>query len=177
MIKELTLEDTRKYILDDSVRPHISAEFRTSEGRQVWALYDDESVNVLAVICVAYATAAPKNELELDWFSSTANTSTAPISTAVFYTVWSYTAGAGQRIVIGVATHIQQTRPEITRWVTLSPLTEMARRFHTRNGALLHSVHDTCQIFEYTHVLSNKDPSNEHSRNISDTLSISNAVS
>lgn len=150
MIKELTLEETRRYILDDSVRPHLTAEFRTGEGRQVWALYDGESINVLAVICVAYASAAPKNELELDWFS---NTLAGAATTAVFYTVWSYCAGAGQQIVNSVARHIQQTRPEIARWVTLSPLTEMAARFHTRNGARLHSVHDTAQIFEYTHLM------------------------
>lgn len=153
MIRELTLEETRKYILDDTVRPHLTAEFRTTEGRQVWALYGDDSTNVLAVICVAYANAAPKNELELEWFSSASDVNAAPTDTAVFYTVWSYTPGSGQRIVIGLATHIQQTRPEITRWVTLSPLTEMARRFHTRNGAVLHSIHDTAQIFEYTHLM------------------------
>jgi hypothetical protein len=147
MIKELTLEQTRKHILNDPVRAHLTAEFRTTEGRHVWGLYNQHTSEPLAVICVAYTNAAPKNEQELAEFSSSTAT------TAVFYTVWSYSKGSGQQIVNTVAQHIQDTRPEIRRWVTLSPLTDMAQRFHTKNGALLHSVHDTAQIFEYTHLM------------------------
>ena len=68
----------------------------------------------------------------------------------MFYTVWSYEPGAGREIVNTLAAHILNTRKEIERWVTLSPLTVMAERFHTKNGAVLHSVHDTCQVFDYT---------------------------
>jgi hypothetical protein len=67
--------------------------------------------------------------------------------------VWSYGAGAGRQIVNTLAAHILNTRSEIERWVTLSPLTDMAARFHTKNGAQLNSVHDTCQVFEYTHLM------------------------
>tara|TARA_B110000503_G_C7120050_1_gene402084 strand:- start:1105 stop:1602 length:498 start_codon:yes stop_codon:yes gene_type:complete len=159
MIKELTIEETRNYIPDDTVRAHLSGEFRTTAGRQVFALYDnirtvyDQEPHALAVICVAYTNAAPTNEFELEWFSSASGAGAVPTNTAVFYTVWSYTKGAGQRIVNGVASNIRATRPEIKRWVTLSPLTDMAKSFHTRNGARLVSVHDTCQIFEYTHLV------------------------
>ena len=38
----------------------------------------------------------------------------------------------------------------IKRLVTLSPLTEMASKFHIRNGATLIGKSDTCQNFEYT---------------------------
>ena len=37
----------------------------------------------------------------------------------------------------------------LNRLVTLSPLTEMASRFHTRNGAKLLQVNETTQNFEY----------------------------
>jgi hypothetical protein len=36
-----------------------------------------------------------------------------------------------------------------TRYVTLSPLTAMAERFHLKNGAVLVNRGDTCQNFEY----------------------------
>lgn len=160
MIRQLNTNEVEQYIQGDSVRPHLSAEFRTTMGRQVWGLFEDQyavahepSSAALAVICVAYTNAAPTNEVELDWFSSASGTGAVDTNTAVFYTVWSYSRGAGQAIVNSVAERIQQTRPEVTRWVTLSPLTQMAERFHTKNGARLHSVYDNCQIFEYTHLM------------------------
>tara|TARA_B110000503_G_C7028320_1_gene362860 strand:+ start:109 stop:603 length:495 start_codon:yes stop_codon:yes gene_type:complete len=160
MIRQLTLDEVDEYIQGDPVRPHLSAEFRTTAGRQVWGLFedqyavaDDPSTQPLAIICVAYTNTAPTNELELDWFSSASGTGAVTTNTAVFYTVWSYAKGSGQTIVNSVAAHIQAARPEIANWVTLSPLTSMAERFHTKNGAVLHSIHDTCQIFEYTHLM------------------------
>ena len=160
MIRLLTLDEVDEYIQGDPVRPHLTAEFRTTVGRQVWGLFEDQyavahtpSTQALAVICVAYTNAAPTNEIELDWFSSASGSGAVTTDTAVFYTVWSYSKGAGQTIVNTVAEHIRATRPEIARWVTLSPLTIMAERFHTKNGACLNSIHDTAQIFEYTHLM------------------------
>ena len=37
----------------------------------------------------------------------------------------------------------------LNRLVTLSPLTEMATKFHTKNGAKLLQVNKTTQNFEY----------------------------
>ena len=37
----------------------------------------------------------------------------------------------------------------LNRLVTLSPLTEMAEKFHIRNGAKLLQVNETTQNFEY----------------------------
>jgi hypothetical protein len=160
MIRLLTPAEVEQHILNDTVRPHLSAEFRTTVGRQVWGLFEDQYAvahtpitEPLAVICVAYTNAMPTNEIELDWFSSASGSGAVTTDTAVFYTVWSYHKGAGQIIVNTVAEHIRATRPEVVRWVTLSPLTTMAERFHTKNGARLNSIHDTCQIFEYTHLM------------------------
>ena len=165
MIRPLTLEEVKRHILNDTVRPHLSAEFRTTEGRCVWGLFEDQyavahspNPDPLAVICVAYTNAAPRNETELAWFSSASGTGAVDTTTAVFYTVWSYERGAGQAIVNTVAEHIRNTQPEVVRWVTLSPLTTMAERFHTKNGAQLVSIHDTCQIFEYTHLMLDTSP-------------------
>lgn len=160
MIRQLTLQEIAHCIQDDTVRPHLTSEFRNSNGRQVWGLFEDQyaaahtpSADPLAVICVAYTNAAPRDEFELDWFSSASYSGAVDTTTAVFYTVWSYSRGAGQTIVNRVAEHIRDTRPEVTRWLTLSPLTTMAERFHLKNGARRHSVHSTAQIFEYTDLM------------------------
>jgi hypothetical protein len=57
------------------------------------------------------------------------------VSVAVFYTIWSYSAGAGRQLIQQAQGAIKQTNPEVNTWVTLSPKTEMARKFHHRNGA------------------------------------------
>jgi hypothetical protein len=56
-------------------------------------------------------------------------------STAVFYTIWSYAGGAGRVLIEAAAEYLTAHRPEVTEYVTLSPKTDMAERFHTRNGA------------------------------------------
>ena len=165
MLQQLIPAEIDLYTKDDPVRPHIPAEFRRSHGRQVWglfedkyALYDEPSHKPRAIICVAYTWDIPTNEQELERYSH-AHSRGGPLSTdtAVFYTVWSYDAGAGREIVNTLAAHILDTRKEIEQWVTLSPLTEIASRFHIKNGAVLHSVHDTCQVFEYSHLLKGND--------------------
>lgn len=158
MLQQLTLAQTQQYIPDDTVRPHLSAAYRNDCNRQVWAWFDSQhSDTASAVVCVAYTGAAPRDEFELGWFSSACAAGASTANTAVFYTVWSYARGAGRCIVNSLAEHIRTTQPEIDRWVTLSPLTDMAEQFHTRNGAKLHSKHATCQIFEYTHLMQARD--------------------
>ena len=137
-----------KYIQDDSVRPHLNTEFRTTEGRQVWGLFEDQYATAhepmkqpLAVICVAYTDEVPTCEGDMKWVGT---------DVAVFYTVWSYDRGAGRDIVFAVAEHIRKTNPDVKRWVTLSPLTEMAKKFHLKNGAKFIAKHMECQNFEYT---------------------------
>ena len=54
---------------------------------------------------------------------------------AVFYTIWSYRSGAGRELLLAAVDHIKRNRPNVQRFVTLSPKTEMAYRFHINNGA------------------------------------------
>lgn len=137
-----TLEQVYALVKDDPVRPHLAADWRMRPGREIYALREDNG-NVEAVICVAYCDGIPISEQELDK-SSRPN---APV--AVFYTVWSYAKGAGRRIVLETAAHIQETYGCV-RYVTLSPLTEMAEKFHLRNGATFLTKGITCQNFEYS---------------------------
>ena len=52
-------------------------------------------------------------------------------------------------MVLETAEYLKNERG-IKRFVTLSPLTEMAERFHIRNGATLLAKGNECQNFEYT---------------------------
>ena len=134
---------------DDPVRPHLNASFRTSLGRQAFALYNDDETKIRAVICCAYTNEVPITEHQLDYYSQAACADeTIPPRIAVFYTVWSYDRGAGRDIVLAARDYARDVRG-CTRFVTLSPLTEMAEKFHIRNGAVLLERGDTCQNFEY----------------------------
>ena len=225
MIRQLTLDEVELYIKDDTVRPHLSAEFRTSQNRQVWGLFEDQyttqdqpSTAPLAVTCIAYAHGAPENESELDLFSLTdgigtidppahdpetryangwetleqamescsesqdtvltlydngtiINTLGEPMefdsegnlapkrrpfmiqaeqNVVVYYTIWSYDPGAGARLLRELGEWVWNNRKEVWYWVTLSPLTEMAERFHLSNGAELFAKYPENQTFEYT---------------------------
>ena len=142
MLLKLNNSIVKEVLKDDPVRPHISAEWRTRSGREVYGLYADESFEDLrAVICVAYTDEVPTCERDMQWVGT---------DVAVFYTVWSYDKGAGRDIVFAVAEHIRNTNPDVKRWVTLSPLTDMARNFHLKNGAKFLARHMDCQNFEYT---------------------------
>jgi len=142
MLMKLPKHIVQEVIADDPVRPHISANWRTLPGREVYGLFEDESAEILrAVICVAYTDEVPTCERDLGWVGT---------DVAVFYTVWSYDRGAGREIVNAVANHIKRTEHYVKRYVTLSPLTEMAERFHIRNGAKFIGKHTSCQNFEYT---------------------------
>ena len=134
---------------DDPVRPHLNASFRTSLGRQAFALYNDDETKIRAVICCAYTNEVPITEHQLDYYSQAACADeTIPPRIAVFYTVWSYDRGAGRDIVLAARDYARDVRG-CTQFVTLSPLTEMAEKFHIRNGAVLLERGDTCQNFEY----------------------------
>ena len=126
---------------EDPVRPELTVEFRTSPGRTIYALLDDQGERA-ATICVAYTKMVPTNTQELDKFTDPDG------HIAVAYTVWSKERGAGRLIVNQLIAHARK-QDQITRVVTLSPLTDMARRFHLRNGAVELQVNPTTQNFEY----------------------------
>ncbi len=122
-------------ILDnDPVRLHIP---KIGPGKQVYVLDD-----LTAVICVCYCTHVPTTEQELEKYQNETG------SVAVAYTVWSSKKGAGRAIVNKLA-DLMKGKQGVYRLVTLSPLTEMASKFHIRNGATRISRSDTCQNFEY----------------------------
>lgn len=115
-------------IKDDPVRPELPAEFRVNNNSRIFVLRDDQTQQPLAVTCVKFLSEIPQDVDDLADLAVNTNT-------AVFYTIWSYAAGAGRRLIQEAQREIQREQPEINTYVTLSPKTEMARRFHLKNGA------------------------------------------
>ena len=135
----------------DPVRPELDNIFRTSYGRKIYGVkYKDE---IHAVMCFAFTNKIPKTVKELDLMSKDAFLQSAQRSQkigkiAIAYTVWSTKKGGGKLIVKEVFKVIKKSN-HLNRLVTLSPLTEMARNFHLRNGAIELQVNETTQNFEY----------------------------
>lgn len=140
-ITELT-EDLIRLIKDDPVRPEITADFRVKDGR-VYVLRDDGTNEPQAVVCVKFCPEIP------DSVESLAN-SISSGTAAVFYTIWSYAAGAGQRLISEAAADIKNSEPTVREYVTLSPKTEMARRFHHKNGASTYRENTDSVNYRYT---------------------------
>ena len=138
-----------KVIKDDPVRPHLPTFWRVDPNREVYVLEDDSTNEVLAVICAAFCSQVPTDEGELEKFSTPTDPAEPLGEVVVFYTVWSYRPGAGRDLVLGAARLIKDTMP-VKRFVTLSPQTEMARKFHLRNGAVVLQVNSTSVNYEYT---------------------------
>jgi hypothetical protein len=116
-----------KLLKDDPVRPEIPAEQRVNENSRIYVL-ENEQGEALAVTCVKFLSEIPATVDELAKAAVKTNT-------AVFYTIWSYAAGAGRQLIEEAQAEIKQQSPEVNTFVTLSPKTEMARRFHHKNGA------------------------------------------
>jgi hypothetical protein len=91
---------------------------------------------------VSYQSIVPESESQL--FTP----SQEPI-VVVFYTIWSYEAGAGRDLIFEARDWIQKNKPGIQRFVTLSPPTEMARRFHIKNGAKVYRTNTDTVNYEY----------------------------
>ena len=119
-------EEIVRLLKDDPVRPELPAEFRVNSNSRIYVLRDGDQTR--AVTCVKFLDTVPAavEDMTREIVSAT---------TAVFYTIWSYVPGAGRDLIIEAQKSIEQEFPGIKTYVTLSPKTEMARRFHLKNGA------------------------------------------
>ena len=130
------------FIKDDPVRPEIPLEFRLGMRSEVMFLVDTESKEPLAVLCIAFSDGVPTSLEEL--FVSPVNP-----DTAIFYTIWSYKPGAGTELVMNAVSAIQEQFENIKRFVTLSPKSEMAKKFHLKNGASIFRENEDTVNYEY----------------------------
>ena len=128
------------YIKDDPVRPELPKEFRVGKNKFVSALIGDFP---RAIVCVSLLDFIPEDVCDL-------SRDTEVPTTAIFYTIWSYAPGAGVELLRATVSEIQKQFPSVTRFVTLSPKTEMARKFHLRNGAGVYRENTNTVNYEYT---------------------------
>ena len=136
---------------EDPVRPELDNDFRTGYGRKIFGVKYKKEIH--AVMCFAYTNQIPTSVEELEKMSTDAFLQSTMRGQnvgkiAIAYTVWSKKKGGGKLIVKEVYKKIKKSN-HLNRLVTLSPLTEMASKFHTRNGAKLIQVNETTQNFEY----------------------------
>ena len=126
----------------DPVRPNIDHQQRLGKNKQVLVLLDQQS-QPQSVVCVALCNTVPREESELFCYDGHQPT------VAVLYTIWSLVSGGGRKMIPAARLHIQQNFPSVAQIVTLSPLTDMARRFHLNNGARELQVNTHTVNFEY----------------------------
>jgi hypothetical protein len=139
-IRELT-DPLLDYLKDDPVRPEISREFRVSGQRFVSALVDDQP---RAMVCVSLHDFVPETVTDL-------SQDPAEPDTAIFYTIWSYAPGAATELLFATVDQIRELYPNVRRFITLSPKTEMARKFHLRNGA--HVLRENTDTVNYEYII------------------------
>jgi hypothetical protein len=140
LIKSIT-DTFVDFLKQDPVRPHIPHDLRVGENRDIFVARKDDKL-ARAITCVSYQRTVPTSESELF------ETCDKP-EVVVFYTIWSYEPGAGRDLIFEARDWIIQNRPEIKRFVTLSPPTEMARKFHIKNGARVYRQNPDTVNYEY----------------------------
>ena len=126
----------KKLCEDDPVRKNIPYGWRVDgPNREMFHLEEK------AVICVAHLEAIPTTEEELMSFGWG--------TFSIFYTVWSKEKGLGRQIIIETW-NLLKGQHFNNRYVTMSPKTEMAMKFHLKNGAILLQENPETNNFEYT---------------------------
>ena len=123
------------------MRPEISREFRVSGQRFVSALVEEHP---RAMVCVSLHDFVPETVADLSQDPAEPNT-------AIFYTIWSYAPGAATELLFATVDQIRELYPTVRRFVTLSPKTEMARKFHLRNGA--HVLRENTDTVNYEYII------------------------
>ena len=133
-------EDLETLIKDDPVRPEIPLTDRVNINSRMYVLKDGDKTE--AVTCVKFLNSIPEAVEDMAGLVESA-------TTAVFYTIWSYAAGAGRTLIQEAQKSIEAEFPGIDTYVTLSPKTEMARRFHLKNGAGVYRENSTTINYIY----------------------------
>jgi hypothetical protein len=133
-------EDLETLIKDDPVRPEIPLTDRVNVNSRMYVLKDGDKTS--AVTCVKFLNSIPEAVEDMAGIVESA-------TTAVFYTIWSYAAGAGRTLIQEAQKSIEAEFPGIDTYVTLSPKTEMARRFHLKNGAGIYRENSTTINYIY----------------------------
>jgi len=117
----------KEIIKDDPVRKEIPIQDRINDTSEIYALWNETELG--AITCVSYTEGIPGSVEEMNYIAS------PYMDTVVFYTIWSYSPGSGRQLIVEASERIKHLYPSIKNVVTLSPKTEMAEKFHLKNGA------------------------------------------
>ena len=131
--------DEEHLIAGDPVRPHIPFHQRMGNGRNVVVL--EEAGEIQAVVCTALVNQVPITEEQMFEYADPTG------DILIAYTVWSYSKGSGRKLINLLRDSAMEEH--CSRLVTLSPITEMAERFHISNGAKCISRNESSNNFEY----------------------------
>jgi len=130
----------------DPVRPELSLDYRKDLGREMYGLsYFRSYGNVLgAIVCISYCSGVPKTVSEMTEFTNPNG------HIAVAYTLFNTgkVKGSGKNLIEVLHQHMKDNS-DITRLVTLSPKTDMAKNFHLSMGAKLINENTESYNFEY----------------------------
>lgn len=130
-----------KLLKDDPIRPTLPFNKRISDNATTLVLIEDNQPK--AITCISLQDSIPDAEHNL--FISNQRP-----KVAVFYTIWSYSRGSGRTLIFEAAEFIKKTFPNIVQFVTLSPKTEMAHKFHIGNGAI--KLRENADTINYEYV-------------------------
>ena len=133
-------DDLFDYLTQDPVRPTIPTLARIGDNKDIFVLRSLDKVQ--AITCVSYQDSIPRSESDLFC------TQDQPWC-AIFYTIWSYQSGSGRDLIFQSVEHISKTKPTIKRFLTLSPKTDMAQKFHLKNGATIFRENVDTVNYEY----------------------------
>jgi hypothetical protein len=134
-------EDVEQIIKQDPVRSNIPIHDRIGRNRCIAGIGDKS--DPAAIVCYSLLDFIP--EYEEDLFNH--DQTPADNDIACLYTIWSIKKGAARKLVFEMLNYLKDRN--IYRIVTLSPHTDMARRFHLNNGAVLFRVNELTVNYEY----------------------------
>ena len=135
ILQKVGIDLAEKLCESDPVRKNIPFNWRVVDCRREMFHLEEK-----AVICVANLNGIPITEKELLSFEWGCY--------SIFYTVWSSERGLGRKI-IEETKKLLQGQHFNNRYITMSPKTEMATKFHLKNGAILLQENQTTNNFEY----------------------------
>ena len=134
-LEKAGLDVAKRLCENDPIRKNIPSEWRVRDCRREMFHLEEK-----AVLCVAHLNAIPITEKELMSFGWG--------TFSIFYTVWSSERGFGRKIIEETKALLQGQHFN-NRYITMSPKTEMATKFHLKNGAILLKENQTTNNFEY----------------------------
>jgi len=137
MLTQITTTDL-DLTVEDPVRPTIPMSWRQQYGIWAWV----ENGQRQATVCVAWLDSVPDSEAGMLVLPRGFN--------AIAYTIWSAAPGAGKKLILALQAEIK-TNPLCEGMYTLSPPTEMARKFHVSNGARVYRINESTINYQYKH--------------------------